>query len=1265
MSLINDQQKKNAGTKEPTIKPVKASPLPVLEPDTSIPEVEAAPPVQEEAAFSAESQSLLSSEASAPLPPPVEPQGEQQPSLEVPSVDLLPIAPVEIQRAPEKPILETPSIWRDTSEEFGLGASLKPEVANTMLPSFSVDIPDNSGSINKAFFSNSTAIGNFNSKARDEFAAAQKAQAQTQARGALPNTPDATKRWYSAPLGFLSDVLFGSEEAKKKSEAGTPDLGAGSFGRAGAGVGGALNYTLGVIPSLFVGAVGEANKAAANTLQSLGVKKETAEGFVRNGFLQFLPDSLASIKPSSVLNFNFGEANKRNLVIDAVAGDPLTDVNDPDGSVKYGRIYTRTQRKEGSSPTSDPVGFALQIGTYLFNPGEIPGDAAISYGVGKLFSAFKKPAAASLENIGKVKQQQLALPPTSTLRQEQELSQRAAQIRANQAFAQNTSPKPNPNPGFDLGDLTEEQLRRLNTGTPRLGGTSEVERLSLPSSGQLAPAQANIRALNTTQEGISELNPPRLDGGEARLEGGAIEFTAPSELNPPRLDFGEATIEYPTDSSLPAGANPTNVPRAYLGTTEVTRGSLPPAFSPSEAPRKEGSYRLPYSTPGKTAVELGIGQPGFRIESPGALALRPLEQVISELEQIEPKLLEGFDGLTWEEFKLHMSEKLEDIGQVSAIGEDLKAFNLQEGALKQERANPPVEYDELAAIVQELAFQKKYTQAQMLNNLEQLNSEALEKYNSGFRINLTESTIVKQSTDEEVLSSVDLTVVKKRIREKGLTLRGDETASELSVIADEAFKIKNTPRFKEILQAQIDNRAIAIYEKIEDIPKLSKKDLLEKLGNVSIDISPKIPSSFVNTTDDLLTAAEELAQHKLALDKPLKQLDSLFEETVDFGRKTPESTGFDFITKEEAFVITENGGVLKLAPNIFVDSSKVGKRLREAWLSGDYETIVEESKKLGISFDDALASVVERNNSYIEAANKVRNVLPPAEALTSVEGSLFHGTALDGWQPPANLYVNGSRGELGGGTYYTLDKDMAVDYAKARVGENVNPKTFDTDLNPSVAEVRPSFIASLDARKPLPKDSLKQVFADLPPEVNKKFVASVNRKKKPVSYVKLRELMEEAFVKAGVEPTEEILQQADADIGKNLRAMGFDSVVDKESGFVLSLDNSRVGLVNLENVPKPTAIEASTARFNVDSAAAKAYEGFLTADANLRDSTYKVLEQVRAATDKVLTEVQDEIIKRGLPEQPTILPKLDSQSSRPKSFVEAIDELLPDDICSI
>lgn len=1298
MSLISEQQKKNAGVKQLEVRPIKTSALPKLQPAPVTPE--AAP--TEEAAFSAVT-APVKPEQDLPVIPETqsflsEPAAQPQPQIQPEVINLTPIAPVEIGQAPEKAIAPTVPLWQDVSQQLGRNAALKPEVANTTLPSFSVQNPDNSSVLNRAFEINSKAYNDINSANREQYAAAQRIQEQLNKKGALPNTPDATKKWYSAPAGFLGDVLFGSEKARKLSDAGVIDLSNASFGRAGAGLGGELNYAFNLIPSLFVGAVGEATAGLANGLERIGVDKKTAEGFSRNGFLQFLPKSqplsnsfketyrtaterlpfiggsvskllegVSGFKPSQILNFNFEEANKRNLLLDALAGNPLNDVNDPDGSVKYGRIYTRSQRKEGSSATDDPIGFALQLGTYLFSPGEIPGDLVTSSIIGKLWNTLK-PASKLAPETAKVIENLPAL-PSSSMRAEANLANRANEARTATAGRLLNEPSTlvnNKNFGFDLGAITEEQTRRLNNPTPRLNGFIDPKQQLLPSSGQI-----------TTAEIPGELL-PRLNGGEARLEGGAIEFVnTEAGLGEPRLDGGEAYIEYPSNAKLPPGANPAEIPRVYLGSSDVTRTQLPPVFDPTDVPETLDSFLLPYSTPAKTALELGLGNPNIRLESPGALSIRSLEQVKQALALAEPKLLEGFDGITWEDFKQHLSTKVSDIGQFSSVGAELsKASDI--GAV--------VEKENRRAVIT----------AERIKKIRSINARVEE--NSGRAISAIDQTQEARAKVREQIKSYESLVndtlentlnplleQKKKANEEAFQqLRqlykdgASEAEIERGLTALEKYNagfdeqtdqlLKSVENIKSSAQNLIDND---LY-----VAELRYKQALENLKQTRFNndvltgkykILEDVSSLSRPTDDDLFTAAEELAQHKLALEKPMQQLEQLFDETVDYGRRTVDEVPFETLDLAAARKTVEDGGILKLYPSSFLDSSKAGLRMKDAWLSGDYTYLTKQLKKQGFSLEDMLSIVVENSNTSIAQANKVSTFqTPDQELLTKIDKSLWHGTALDNWSPPDNLIVNGSRGELGGGTYYTLDKNTAIDYAKARVGENVSPKTMDFDVNPTVAELTPKFSATLDARKPVDKSTLKPVFADLPQEIRKPFFASLNRKRKPLSYVKMRELLEESIAKAGVNPTEELLQQIDTNIGKNLRALGFDSVVDKESGFVLGLDNSRVSLVSRENIPAPSAIESATARYNADAYASKHYGKQLTTDANLRDSTYKVLAQTKDLTDQKLAQIQDEIIGRGLKEQDTILPKLEDTSVKPSSFVEAVDnELTLDDICGL
>jgi hypothetical protein len=1252
MSLISDQQRKNAQAKTPEIKPVKVaqvaqdeSLLPSMQPEAPQLEPATAPPQADVGSF-------------------VEPE-QPQPENTEEKVDfsLFPEAPVEVQQKPTPAILPTAPIWKDLEPELGAGASLRPEVSSTMLPSFSVQIPDNSNTLNRAFNSVGSAYGRFNQQQQEQYSAAQQATAQVKKPGALPNTPDATKPWYAAPLGFMSDVLFGSEKAKKESEAGAFNPLLGSYGRAGAGVGGFINYALDFVPNYIVGVDVELTKFRANALQTIGVKKETAEAFARDNFLMFLPNyigggsgyegvgtgklsqgglNVGALKPSKIFNLDFDEANKRNLLLEAFAGNPLNDINEPTGSVKYGRIYTRSQRKEGSSATSDPVGFALQIGTYLFNPGDIPGDRLISYGVGKLFNVFKKPAAATVREAAKINVP--ALPPGRSLTREQQLTQEANAARTATAARQFFN-QPQARVGLDLSAINEQQLNRLQNGTPRLEGTTQPDLLSLPSTGDMTTTAPGV--LNPT-ENLGELNPPRLDGGEARLEGGAIEFVNPSELNPPRLDFGEATLEYPTNANLPFAANPTKVPRAYLGSSEVSRQALPPAFDPSEVPEVAPSL-LPYNTPAKLALEIGVGNANYRIEKAGALAVRPLQQVIETLKQAEPKLLEGFEGLTWEDFKAHVSVRMGDIGQVSGVGEDLTNVASE---LK------------TTQVAESLA--EKFLLARTAKGDAQIDAS--------FAFSIAQKELLQGRSDElnsfMLRQIYDTPEAKQVIRDKlDSLLLNKEVLDEATKAAigsfksDEVAKEKFTLFMRDNLKGKKDEynrfRTGEFWSdpKIQQLVRNKFSELLttpKKSVNLVDEFKTK---TYVITEDDLLTAAEELAQHKLALENPLQQLDEIFDTTVDFGRKSIDTPPVDIVGRSEALKAISSGGIL----NILSDGSGVAEALRSA----DYDTLDKLAKEAGVSVEDLVNQSLEASNKLIAESSRVSANVPPLETLAKVEGSLFHGTALDSWQPPASLYVNGSRGELGSGTYYTLDKTTAADYAQARVGENVSAKTFEADINPTVAEVTQMFETTLDARATLDKKVLREVFKDLPSAVYQKFNSALNRKKKPLSFVQMRSLMEESFVKAGVEPTEELLQAVDADISKNLRQMGYDSVLDNESGFVLSLDNSFVNVRYLENVPAVNAIEAAKARYNADAFAAKHYKDMLTTDANLRDSAYKILSQVRASVDKKLSQVQDDLISKGISQRPSLLPDVSVPTGKPKSFIEAVDELNIEDICGI
>jgi hypothetical protein len=126
-----------------------------------------------------------------------------------------------------------------------------------------------------------------------------------------------------------------------------------------------------------------------------------------------------------------------------------------------------------------------------------------------------------------------------------------------------------------------------------------------------------------------------------------------------------------------------------------------------------------------------------------------------------------------------------------------------------------------------------------------------------------------------------------------------------------------------------------------------------------------------------------------------------------------------------------------------------------------------------------------------------------------------------------------------------------------------------------------------------------------------------------------------------------------------MRALGYDSVYDAKSGFLLSLDNTKVRVAKATKLPTPDAIISAQARYNADAETASHYPKLLTSDANLRDSAYKVLSQVSASTDAKLSEVQQRLID-GIKPQKSVLPEVSTPSRKPETFIDVMEELSDD-----
>lgn len=418
----------------------------------------------------------------------------------------------------------------------------------------------------------------------------------------------------------------------------------------------------------------------------------------------------------------------------------------------------------------------------------------------------------------------------------------------------------------------------------------------------------------------------------------------------------------------------------------------------------------------------------------------------------------------------------------------------------------------------------------------------------------------------------------------------------------------------------------------------------------------------VLTRDDLATAAQELAAYKQFANEPLQKLDELFADTVDFGRKADESLGYRPYTLDEVVDTLDNGGLPAFHPKAY---DSLPDNLRQLLQRGDYEGFITSAKRVGEDPDDLLSQVTDANNTILSTPVPV-SVAKPTKVLTQLPPNLYHGTALAEFTPAYNLSVNGSRGELGSGLYLTNSQDVATDYALARVSENVNPNTLDLDLQPSVYQLTSTLDRTLDARAKLPSTDgfFTELTEGLPSELLVPLKSALS-KGKTATYNSFLTKVESSLPKAGLEPAEANLQSIQQVISNNLRRLGYDSVYDGKSGFALVLDETKVSSASVQRLAAPTVDLAAISRYNADAYASKFYPERLTTDANLRDSTAKVLNQLKARVDDKLSEVQQQLIDRS-DEVDGILPELTeelAQTSKPKSAQEALAELGEDGLC--
>jgi hypothetical protein len=415
MSLINEQQRDDAQVEQPLVKPIKPNVPPV---STDAGGISAEAPLTQQVA---ESTSVVDVGKGFPSV-----ATEEQPAQA--SVDPFSLSPQMQADAPPLPIAptqeqlvggiaRTPSLWQNIGEDYGLDKLYSTEILQTNIPTVYTSAPTNDF-ISKGY----GYLGEF--QQRQQQASLQQAaqqQAVLQNRDRLVNVPKVDKPWYTAPDigGMFGNFLFGSKEQQARSERGEVDIWNDVYGKQGAGAGGFLKYVLNTPLNFGIGAAAELNVTVANALEAIGVPRERAEAFARDGFLSFTPKGFP-LRPSNVIGMNTERVRKQNLIVEALKGEPIGDTNDPKQDAK-GAFYS-PRRKPGDAWWQDPLGASIEIGVNLFNPLDSPVDDAISFGVRKLFSTFK-PATKVAPEVAEVvkpkipnapsipKKPTLALPP--------------------------------------------------------------------------------------------------------------------------------------------------------------------------------------------------------------------------------------------------------------------------------------------------------------------------------------------------------------------------------------------------------------------------------------------------------------------------------------------------------------------------------------------------------------------------------------------------------------------------------------------------------------------------------------------------------------------------------------------------------------------------------------------------------------------------------------------------------------------------------------
>lgn len=438
-----------------------------------------------------------------------------------------------------------------------------------------------------------------------------------------------------------------------------------------------------------------------------------------------------------------------------------------------------------------------------------------------------------------------------------------------------------------------------------------------------------------------------------------------------------------------------------------------------------------------------------------------------------------------------------------------------------------------------------------------------------------------------------------------------------------------------------------VTDNLAEITAKPKQPLLPGTTGEALPALP--PATVPRTLGELVEQSTTLASHRAVLDSVLGKLEKVFDESLDVGRRAIDELPTTPATVDTLTQALEVGAKLPVEV-----ATVVSKPLAQAILTNDTAAIAlaRNSGELNTSVLEQAAQAVNAKVDF--TTTKVNRSVTPAKLATDVPTTIYHGTALRNWTQDYNVREFGSRGELGTGLYTTVNKAEAANYSRATVGENRSVNIAYDELEPQVVELSTKGLKStLDARQPIAKPLVKQLLEEtgvtMQEIVSKGNLAPGT---KP-TYVDMVAAVER--VAASKDSSEEGLQLVGKQISEALRKQGYDSVFDRDSGWVMLTDNLKLKKPKAKATGKPKATEAAVARYNADTKAAASYPGHVTTDANLRDSAYKVLDQVRSEVDDKLAEVQQQAIERIAKEEVLPVAPVDQAVSNSLSSVDVAD----------